>query len=390
MRLKLIKLFKYIGSLALAAIDLATPKINNQYCIYVTRRTSWDANSQCIYALLSKQPSVNCKIIYSCNESKRGLPKKKSRKVTELKGLAYLLTSKVIFIDHAILPGIRKRNRTIVNLWHGIPIKSIRYFNRQDFNSNYLRNQSKQTSLLICSSKIDRLAMSASFQLTPDKVPITGLPRNDLLVNPFLLDDQLSFLKNERNKLKEQIGNRTLILYAPTYRGKSEDKNTTHQFTDEFQSELTALLVDYNAVFATRSHKFSTEISFSNSELQAHHINASQDVLCNTSILLSFTDILITDFSSIWVDFLLTQRPILGFFPDKDTYIKDRGCVYDFDEIFPSSQAKSEQTLLDNLSQTLSSPKALTKDYKRALKMFHAYNDGENTSRVLDRILKAT
>jgi CDP-glycerol glycerophosphotransferase len=376
--------------MAISVIDLVIPKKPNQYCIFVSRRTSWDANSQCIYALLSRQKGADCKIIYSCNEGKKGLPKKNSCKVTKLKGLLYLLTSKVIFIDHAILPGISKNNRTVVNLWHGIPIKSIRYFDKDSFSSKYLHNQSKQTSLLISSSKIDKLAMSASFQVTPDNIVITGLPRNDLIPSPCSLDDQLPFLKAERESLQQVIGDKTLILYAPTYRGKSSVKNSTHQFSEKFQSELLVLLNEHNAVLATRSHKFAAEINFNNSELQANHINVSQEVLSNTSILLSLTDILITDFSSIWVDFLLTQRPIIGFLPDKDIYMNDRGCIYDFDEIFPGSQAITEQALLANLRKTLSSPWVIAKKYNHTLKMFHAFTDGENTSRVLDRVSKAT
>jgi CDP-glycerol glycerophosphotransferase (TagB/SpsB family) len=67
--------------------------------------------------------------------------------------------------------------------------------------------------------------------------------------------------------------------------------------------------------------------------------------------------------------------------------MNDRGCIYDFDEIFPGPQALSEKELLKNLRDTLCSSKEVSTTYKNTTRLFHSYTDGKNTSRVLNEIL---
>ncbi|MBC8446010.1 MAG: CDP-glycerol glycerophosphotransferase family protein, partial [Chloroflexi bacterium] len=93
------------------------------------------------------------------------------------------------------------------------------------------------------------MSMMAMFNLSPSKVWITGLPRNDWLVQdgrdlpPDLYDLEL--------RLKSLIGGRRLVVYASTFRN---DRSGLYHFTADEIEDLAALLREKNAVLGIRSH----------------------------------------------------------------------------------------------------------------------------------------
>ena len=96
------------------------------------------------------------------------------------------------------------KNRTIVNLWHGIPLKKIalmdpnlsrlaRIYFKKIFTENY-------TFVLTCSSRLIPV-MAESFQISPDKIKVWGQPRNDVL-----------FTKTDKEKVLGKHVSRSSIL----------------------------------------------------------------------------------------------------------------------------------------------------------------------------------
>jgi len=377
-------LLKLIAKLIIGIIDKVIPAKKNRYTFYITTGTHWDANLQCLFAYICSYPDTECCVIYNHSTSKTNTPKEK--RLSTIQGMAYLLTSKTILFDHAVPPGIRAGKHTMVNVWHGIPIKTIRFFDKNSFSPGYLENQSKNTSLLIASSKTDKLAMSASFQIDPDRVQITGLPRNDLLSNPQKFNNRLSTLSDEQKKLKAIINKKRLILYAPTYRGDSHNSSSFINPSKKFELQLERILKENNAVLGVRPHKFSPPIEFEHLSNASLVLDLSSEIISNTSILLTFTDILITDFSSIWVDFLLTQKPIIGYIPDKSQYIEERDCLYDFQCIFPGEEATTESELITCIEQALKNKFIPNSKYTHITETFHTHTDGKNTERVFEEI----
>ncbi len=367
-------------------VDRFIPIKKNRYAFFITRNTHWDANLQCMFMYINARPEIECGVIYAHSSGKSGTLNEKP--LSSVRGLSYLFTSKVILFDHAAPPGFSARNHIMVNVWHGAPIKGIRFFCPHSFSERYLNSQSKNTSLLIASSKTDKLAMSASFQINPAKVPITGLPRNDLLLHNQNLSHLLPELVKNEKTLEDEKDSKRLILYAPTYRGETECAFNPTSFSHEFQEQLKDILKNNNAILGVRPHKFSPPIQLEVLSKAGLTLDLSSDLISNTSLILSHTDLLITDFSSIWVDFLLTKKPIIGHFPDKSDYLEQRGCIYDFDSIFPGDIALTENDLLTSVQQALHNTFIPNPKYNLSLKMFHAYTDGRSTERVYDEITK--
>lgn len=367
-------------------LDAMMPKRHNRYSFFVTQGTSWDGNMQCLFASVSQNKAIECKVIYSCGKGKRSAPESCRMPAFSLSGWFYLLTSKTIIFDHACPPGLRRKNRCMINVWHGVPIKTIRFFDKGSFVSGYLQKQSNSTSLLVASSEIDRLAMSASFQIDPEHVKITGLPRNDLLINPEKFAGLLSTFSKEKDFLKNAIAGRKLILYAPTYRGNSSGLISDFKPSSSFENKLQRVLKRHDAIFAVRSHKFSENIRFQTIAATSHYLELSDEAISNTNILLSMTDILVTDYSSIWVDFLLTDRPIIGYFADSHNYLSERGFIYNFGETFPGIMTKTEDELIDAIEKQLANPCLPSLKHQQLKQQFHRFKDGLNTERTIKEI----
>jgi len=214
----MIRIFRNLLKKLISILDILVPKKRGLWVFYITPRTSWDANMQCVYAQAKKKNTATCVVVYLNPLTIPSNLETTSVSFTSLKGFWCCLRSEIFFFDHALAPGITRFNRKNINLWHGIPIKNIRFFCKDSFFPGYLKHQSQHTSLLIASSAIDRLAMAASFQVSPEKVMVTGLPRNDILLGKESYMNLLPSLVVEHEKLKQLKNERLFVLYAPTYR----------------------------------------------------------------------------------------------------------------------------------------------------------------------------
>jgi CDP-glycerol glycerophosphotransferase (TagB/SpsB family) len=302
-----------------------------------------------------------------------------------IRTLAAILSSSLIVVDHSIRDVYlchRSAKRTIVNTWHGVPIKRIEKtmhnIERQrlaiidDCNSVY--------DLVTASNDVDRLAMALSFGKRLDEVLSLGLPRYDLLSKDFQLPDDLAEQESRIMLLKQ---GKRLALYAPTFRENSisplvQSYGELVNVSDFFASRGWMLGVrlhpyDIAGVSRTRSGPFIPLLA--------------QD-FPETNVVLRNSDLLITDFSSIWVDYLLLDRPIVGFARDLSVYQSEqRDFIYDFHEAFPGKFCTSGQELIQELDDILSAPNAgISYDYQK--KLFLPRDVRNVTTRVCEEILR--
>ena len=369
-------------------LDLLVPKDPRLWIFYITPQTRWDANMQCVYALASERRELRCLI---CTLDPGGIPADYRDHCIRLQspgGFARCLRAGVVFTDHALIPGLTARRRWCVNLWHGVPIKAIRYFCPQHFPAGYLQEQSHGINLLVSSSDMDQAAMSAGFHLPLDRVAVTGLPRNDLLVHPERFLPRLPHLARERDALTALKNGRRLVLYAPTYRGTSQQQNPVINIAGEDEQLLAGVLQRQHAVLGVRAHNFSSQPMFTTLLEQGLAVNLSQQEYSNTNLLLEQVDLLVTDYSSIWVDFLLKQRPVLGLCPDLAEYTRERGFLYRLEQVFPGPLVSTIQALATALEQCLDGGFQPDDRYRRTTQLFHAYCDGGNTERVINTVLE--
>ena len=280
-----------------------------------------------------------------------------------------------------------------VDLWHGVPLKTIGAM------VHGLTDEKRQSELYWW-SKVDAATsysqlytslMNACMQIGGHRYTITGAPRNDLLLT-----------SDGRGKLSElmniDLDGKKILFFLPTFR-------TTHygrydgnkQWENIFgmssfnMAEFDEFLGDNNIVFVTKLHP-NEEYKMLNLVEQKVTRNMvlirNSDLIDNTTDLyevLNSADLLITDYSSVYFDFLLLDRPIVFTPVYLDSYSDLRGMLlgpYDF--WTPGPKALDRETLEETILYCLSNTEYYAKERKTIKDIMHHYQDANSSRRVWD------
>lgn len=263
-----------------------------------------------------------------------------------LKGIWYSLRAKIYIFDNYSkdINFLFSGGAIKINLWHGIPLKKIQKDNLFDKvrNPNTKWEKLKYSLRRISDEKPSHYVLTTANFLEPifssafqtKKVLVCGYPRNDFLI----FDDIQNLLTAEEERLYQfiQNENKKMVLYMPTFR-TSEDKLIDIIDFDQFHN----FLKDNNILFYIKVHpksklknKLKDLISYDDIIL----LNADFDPYP----ILKRTDVLITDYSSIYFDFLLMDKPILFFDYDRNEYLENsREMYFDYDDFTPGKKVKT-------------------------------------------------
>ena len=265
------------------------------------------------------------------------------------KGIFYYLRAKYVFFTHGLFAGAKiSKQHCVINLWHGMPLKKIGLLEKNEI--------SQKSKYAIATSGFYQNIMAEAFGMKNEDVLIVGQPRNDLM---FKKKDYLSnFGINRCNSMK-------IVLWTPTFRQsirgdirldglfsenlplvKLNDLEVLNEFILSINSFLIIKLhpmdVLNNQVFAN----FSNIKIIKSKDLENFNIQLYS--------LLGSADILLTDFSSIYIDYLLLNRPIGFVGDDFDEYSKSRGFIFDNpEEYMPGVKIRSLEDLKTFLYNTL-------------------------------------
>ncbi len=305
-----------------------------------------------------------------------------------LAGFWFSLRAKVAIVCQSkksdLYPFINDKKTFIVQLWHGIPLKKIGYddtifsYKNKSKIRKYLINLffpflKEKYSLFIATSMETKKLFSKAFKLDISKVKITGYPRNDVL-----------FSKKGISKKSYKK-----IIYLPTFRkniGSKIDLFKPYGFNtkkiDKFLEKLKAKLFiklhpvnnpDKDILEELRKCK---NIIFLNNDIDLYEI-------------LGNFDILITDYSSVYFDYLLLDKPIIFAPFDIEEYTKkDREFYYEYDEVTPGPKAKSWDEVLIYIMEAIKNPEKYKEEREKIRNIFHKYKDERSSERVFKEIVK--
>lgn len=280
-----------------------------------------------------------------------------------LEGIRKVLNCKVWFTSTApALYGIGFRKKyVIINLWHGVPLKKIgmcqenlskvtRMYYKYLFADNY-------SGVLTTSSELIPI-MSKSFLVEQERIKVWGQPRNDIL---FIKKD--GFQEIQKYYFQEHVPEfRKIVLYAPTFR----DHTSTKVFPfEEFENESTRehaintllnTLEELKIFLCIRMHLYEQtgmewlkELDVPGSRIRF----LNEDRISDIMEILNIFDLLITDYSSIYIDYLLVHKPLIFLPYDKEEYLADRGMNFVYDQVTPGPKPKTYNELLNSLYELL-------------------------------------
>lgn len=310
------------------------------------------------------------------------------------KGIWVAMRAGVAFISHSAVRDIRPFVFTsasiFVNLWHGIPLKRIAL----DDNVSEVRNKPffqlfkwlaqvlcpgfrRQADLFTAASIEDQRNFASAFAFPIDKLKITGYPRNDVLLKPQSSQPGDTVVEGGVKK----------GIYVPTFRSK---ENTSFDFFDQFGfcvEEVDRSLGELRVKLYLKLHHFnipSAEIK--NSILGAENIFFYEKLDIYEE--LSDFDFLITDFSSIYFDFLLLERPII-FAPFDMSGFEDgvRQLYYDYAEVTPGPKAYSWPEVIKCIEEVMQKPDTYSAQVQQTKNRFHAFVDDRSSARVYREVI---
>ena len=235
--------------------------------------------------------------------------------------------------------------RIVVNLWHGIPLKKIALLEEHasSFQKLYFRRIfSKKYSYVLTTSTHLVPVMAKSLGVEEKIVKVWGQPRNDVIMKGRQKEELFDFLNIQGQDTK-------LVLYAPTYR----DHGTTRlfPFEDYQKQELEEFLQEKKIHICIRMHLEETIEKEKYLSKNLHFVN--EDVIDDIAQWMGCFDLLITDYSSIYLDYLLLDKPMIFLPYDKEEYLKDRGMNYSYDEVTPGAKPETQKQLLINIEDSL-------------------------------------
>lgn len=312
-----------------------------------------------------------------------------------IKGIWYCLRAKYYIFDNYSkdisfwLSGGAKK----INLWHGTGNKKINYDNKFDLVRHprnwwdkfrfALRRMSdeKPSHYVLATSEMMGDIFASAFRVSRDHIIVDGYPRNDVLFKSCNIKQIYSKKEKEVINHIQQLKKQgyKIIMYMPTFRD-SEIK-----FFDVMDlKKFNKFLYDNKLFFFTKLHpKSKLKIKFD--EIQCSNIiNVSTDV--DPYTILGLTDMLTTDYSSVYTDFLLLNKPSVLFNYDLEEYSRDtRECYFEYDEYIPELRTYTMEEFEEGILQVLKNDDFEKGRIELRDKMF-SYVDCKACERILERI----
>lgn len=371
--------------------DRATPKHAHWWAFPVCAFSGvFSGNERAVFEQVKDDPRIR-KIVLS--RDKPVTAEGENVQVAALEsplGQYLLMRAGNIFIKHSptrnlVFP-VAADLHNIINLWHGIPFKRIGYASEdmQD-RLDRIAAEHARCRAVISASKVDTLAMAAAFYpLSYAHIWNTGLPRNDFI----LRREELlpADLREQMERLRALLQGRRLVLFMPTFRNAQEQGY--YRFSEHEIRQLRQWLERNGAVLGLREHMADSAGLYRRQLADLDVLDLSDPAFPNVEILYRVSSALVTDYSSCFIDYMLTGKPSISFAYDYQSYMGlERGSFYDLDFVFPGPVCRTFGELreaLDRLFQPETPEQGARREWRRSL--FFDRVDDRSSARVVERV----
>ena len=305
------------------------------------------------------------------------IPQKAVFKKRSLAGIWLFFRAKYIISTHGYLDIESGNGQIQINLWHGCGYKKI-----PSTHKHYTGDYTIATSDLYKRIQAEELAIPIK------NVWVTGLPRTDEL---FENNDVLKEFGIEHDKYKK------VIIWLPTYR-KAKGDNPKEasksmygmwEYTEEQFNDLNRALSESNCIMIIKPHPLDT-VGAIKYELSNICFIEADDLLqkgVDLYQLLPETDVLLSDYSSVIIDYLLLDKPVGLVCADLDEYSDQRGFVFDnIMDKFPGPRICDFESLISYIQNMETYNNEYLEKRRNLNVMFNEYCDGDSSRRVCDKV----
>jgi CDP-glycerol glycerophosphotransferase len=276
----------------------------------------------------------------------------------------------------------RRPDQTCLQTWHGTPLKrlgldvsemrgTVRRFQRR------WDRQVANWQLVLSPNRFSTPILQRAYAITGELLE-TGYPRVDALA------------RADRDvhgaRLKERLGlpdDKRVVLYAPTYRDQVKDSQGRYRLDMRLDLERLRRALGDDYVILFRKHHYIVDAVPTTSDGFVRDVSSYPD---GTELMLA-ADVLLTDYSSMTVDFANTGRPMLFYTYDLDAYRDEiRGFYIDLAATAPGPMLGTTDAVIEALQDVESMEREWAGRYADFVSMFCELDDGFAASRVVDRV----
>lgn len=303
----------------------------------------------------------------------------------------FLSRARLILTSHSSSIKLKK-NQLEFNLWHGFPLKGMGNMDKliSMKKAKKIPKQFSNIDYMLSLSSLSNTMIGSCFFINRNKFVVLGYPRNDYLFN-----------SNGKKNLGELGFDLTefkhVFLYMPTYRDLKQDidsifnLNSFLKFDDYSENTLINFLKKNNILLLLKLHpndekNINLELMRNNKYIRVLTTSKLINARLDLYEILNSISLLITDYSSVYFDWLLINKPILFVSKDLKEYKGLRGLLIEnYDFWTPGEKAEN---LSDFMRYSLESIyfDIYSKDRNNLKKEIHRFVDGESTKRVIDFI----
>lgn len=300
-------------------------------------------------------------------------PKEKYKRLSFM-GIWYYFRAKYVFCSHGLNGFIKlHQHNKIVNMWHGMPLKCIGCMDPQSGGVNPTK-----ADYLVATSPSFQSLMSKSFNnMSLNRVLLVGQPRNDMMFEPTDFFENMNIIRSEY---------RYVGIWLPTYKqsaigdvrrdGMFNDEGISFISFDQLKS-LNDELQKNNDLLIVKLHPMDILQQKQMPKYSNLIILKQKEFSSQLYPFLGSCDYLLTDYSSVWIDYDIMSKPIGFVMNDIVEYANSRGLTFkNLDELLPGP-------ILDNFDKLIefcSDPYRF--NFVRA-DTFNTYRDNHASERLL-------
>lgn len=300
----------------------------------------------------------------------------------------YLMARSRYWVTNSRIPlwVIKPKHTIYLQTWHGTPLKKLATDMKEvhmpgtstkKYKRNFLK-EARRWDYLISPNRYSTGIFSRAFDF--NKVMLeTGYPRNDYLIENNKLE--------EIEKLKIKLGlpiDKKVILYAPTWRDNQFYEKGKYKFTLDLNIDKLKETFNDEYIIILRMHYLISE-NFNLNQYEGFAFDFSDYEDIRDLYLIS--DVLITDYSSVFFDYANLKRPIIFYTHDIEMYRDNlRGFYFDFEKSTPGPLVKTTEEVIDTLININQTNIEETSSFIPFYNYFCYLEDGRATQRVVDQV----
>lgn len=355
----LYNLYYQIGSIGVKFLGLFVCKKKKLIAFSSFGGRKYDDSPRCIYEEMLKDPRFrDFEFVWALgNPDAFDIPGAKKVKCDTIEYYKTLMSAAVWVTNSTMERGLSFKPKHIFNFntWHGTAIKLMGCDISKENTSFGSKGRENHNDVMLAQGQYDVDIFSRVFGIPKENFRVIGLPRNDELVN--------CNTEENRNRIRKVLDineGKKVILYAPTFREYDKDAGQNCKLSLPVDLKKWESVLGNEYVLLMRAHYEVVKM------MDFEYNDFVKDVSSypNLNELMIVSDLLVSDYSSIFFDYSIQDKPILCFSYDYEKYSSKRGMYFDIREKLGGNSENEDQLINSIKNLDIDKSVAITRKFR--------------------------